>query len=290
MSFSIYGINKMANYLCKQFNVIFQKGYFPIIWTEGFIVPLHKKGDINQVENYRGITLLSTLGKLFSHILNTRLMEWAEEYHIYMEAQAEFRENMGTIDNIFVLHGVINHLLNENKKLYAAFIDYTKAFDYVVRENMWYKLLKYGIRGKIIDIIRSMYENIKSRVKYDNQLSNDFTCLLGVRQGECLSSFLFSMYVNDLEETLAVHDFKGFEISMLKLFLLLYTDDIIFSEPAEGLQTGLDILKDYCDKWKRIVNTNKTKIMIFRKGGTLWRNLNFEYNGDNIEIVKKSHI
>ena len=55
---------------------------------------------------------------------------------------------MGTIDNIFVLHGVINHLLNENKKLYAAFIDFTKAFNYVVRENMWYKLLKTGIRGK----------------------------------------------------------------------------------------------------------------------------------------------
>ena len=75
---------------------------------------------------------------------------------------------------------------------------------------------------------------------------------------------------------------------MLKLFLLLYADDIIiFSESAEGLQTGLDILKDYCDKWKLIGNTNKTKIMIFRKGGTLRRHLNFEYNGENIEIVKK---
>ena len=76
-----------------------------------------------------------------------------------------------------VLHGVINHMLNENKKLYVAFIDYTKAFDNVVRENIWYKLLNYGVRGKIIDAIRSMYENIKSKVKYENRLSNDFTCL-----------------------------------------------------------------------------------------------------------------
>ena len=67
-------------------------------------MPLHKKGDINKVENYRGITLLSTLGKLFSRILNNRLTDWAEEYHIYVEAQAGFRKNMGTIDNIF-LHG-----------------------------------------------------------------------------------------------------------------------------------------------------------------------------------------
>ena len=110
-----YGINEMANYLHRLFNVIFEKGYFPSKWTEGFIVPLHKKGDVNQVENYRGITLLSTFGKLFSRILNNRLTEWAEEYHIYVEAQAGFRKHMGTIDNIFVLHGVINHLLNENK-------------------------------------------------------------------------------------------------------------------------------------------------------------------------------
>ena len=141
--------------------------------------------------------------------------------------------------NFFVLHSVINYLLDENKKLYAAFIDFTNAFDYVVKENMWYKLLKLGIRGKIINVIKSMYNNIKSRVKYENLLSNDFTCLLGVRQGECLSPFLFSMYVNDLEEILVLNDFKGIEIGMLKLFLLLYADDmIIFSESEDGLQRG----------------------------------------------------
>ena len=76
-----------------QLYTIVEKGYFPTKWTEGFIVPLHKKGDINQVENYRGITLLSTFGKLFSRILNNQLTDWAEEYHIYVEAQAGFSFN-----------------------------------------------------------------------------------------------------------------------------------------------------------------------------------------------------
>ena len=58
-----YCINEMANYLHRLFNVIFEKGYFQSKWTEGFIVPLHKKGDVNQVENFRGITLLSTFGQ-----------------------------------------------------------------------------------------------------------------------------------------------------------------------------------------------------------------------------------
>ena len=94
----------------------FKKGIFQLNERKVLLFLYIKKEDINQVDNYRGITLLCTLGKLFSRILNNRLTKWAEEYHIYVEAQAGFRKNIGTIDNIFVLHGVINHLLNENKK------------------------------------------------------------------------------------------------------------------------------------------------------------------------------
>ena len=64
---------------------LFQMGYFPENWSEGFIVPIFIKGDINEVSNYRGITLLSTLGKLFTRILNNRLNKWAEEYNVYIE-------------------------------------------------------------------------------------------------------------------------------------------------------------------------------------------------------------
>ena len=78
---------------------------------------MHKKGDIDEPSNYRGITQLSTFGKLFTKIINEWLNVWAEKYHVYIEAQAGFRKNMGTVDNIFILHGVITHLLNNNKKL-----------------------------------------------------------------------------------------------------------------------------------------------------------------------------
>ena len=68
----------MINYLQALFSKLFQMGYFPEKWSEGFIVPIFKKGgDINEVSNYRGITLFSTLGKLFTRIFNTRLNEWA---------------------------------------------------------------------------------------------------------------------------------------------------------------------------------------------------------------------
>ena len=75
---------------------------------------------------------------------------------------------------------------------------------------------------------------------------------------------------------------------MLKLILLLYADDIvIFSESEAGLQQGLDILENYCGTWKLCVNVNKTKVMIFKKGGANKRNLSFTYSRVVIEIVKK---
>ena len=286
--FFIHGKHVLLPYLHTLFNKIFTLGYFPDAWSMGEVIPLHKKGDRSNVDNYRGITLLSAFGKLFSRLLNNRLTGWAEKYAVLIEAQAGFRENMCTADNIYVLHGLTTHLLNNNKQLYCSFIDFSKAFDYVVRDILWFKLIKYGVRGKMLDIIMSMYKNIKSRVKLDNKLSQEFSCMTGVRQGECLSPILFALYLNDLEQELITRGADGVDTGLLKLFLLLYADDIIiFSESASGLQNGLNILHDYCQKWKLTVNVDKSKVMVFRKGGRLAQNLVFMYGDINLEIVKK---
>ena len=110
---------------------------------------------------------------------------------------------MRTVDNVFVLHGIINHLLDKGGKLFCAFVDFTKAFDYVVRDVIWYKLIRLGVRGKVLNVIMSMNKRVKSKVKVNNDISIGFECNLGVRQGECLPPFLFAMYVNDLE-----HEFQ----------------------------------------------------------------------------------
>ena len=129
--------------MCNLFNKVFEYGIFPEEWSEGYIVPLHKKGSLNDVENYRGINLLSALGKLFTRVVNNRLSNWSENYFVLIEAQAGFRANMSTIDDIFVMHGLISHILNQDKKLYtcSAFVDFTKAFDYVVRKIFGINLL-----------------------------------------------------------------------------------------------------------------------------------------------------
>ena len=109
-----------------------------------------------------------------------------------------------------------------------------------------------------------------------------------MRQGECLSPFLFSIYLNDLEEEINLKGADGIDIGMVQLFLLLYADDIVlFAHSPDEIQSLLETLQNYCIRWKLTVNTSKTKIVIFRKGGRLPRDLRFIYNGEEIEIVKQ---
>ena len=96
------------------------------------------------------------------------------------------------------------------------------------------------------------------------------------------------MYVNDLEVEMTKNGFKGIEMNTLKLFILLYADDIVFlAETETELQTGLNILKDYCLKWRITVNINKTKVVIFRTGGRKHKNLRFFYGNEELEIVDR---
>ena len=190
-------------------------------------------------DNYRGITLLSTLGKLFTRVITNRLESWMEEYGAYIEAQYGFRKGRGTVDCIFVLSQLVNNFVDSGKKLYAFFVDFRKAFDFVVRLNFWYKLLCYGVNGNILKIIMSMYRCVKTKIFINGQTSQAFEYRLGVRQGECLSPFLFTMYVNDMECVLS-RGKTGVTIDDVKLFLLFYADDaVIFAESVEELQNGI---------------------------------------------------
>ena len=161
-------------------------------------------------------------------------------------------------------------MLTENKELFVCYVDFTKACDYLVRENIFYKLIQYGIRGKILNIIKSLYSNIKSRVNFNNTLSEAFECHLGVCQGDLSSPLIFSLYVNDLEDYVVLNGCKGIDIGIVKLFLLLYANDIvIFAETEQRLREGLYVVSMYCKKWKLVVNVNKTKVVVFRILGRL---------------------
>ena len=216
-----------------------------------------------------------------SACINARLCRFLESSGVLGEEQAGFRSGYSTTDHIFVLHSLIDIYLSKRKRVYCCFIDYKTAFDLIHRSSLWSKLISCGINGKVVNVIYNMYEQAKSCVRNNNQLSDFFTCNAGVRQGENLSPLLFSIYLNDFESYVSRH-YQGLSVISnetannvsiddaevyLRLFVLLYADDtIVMAESPEELQRAINAVANYCDKWNLTINRNKTKIVIFSRG------------------------
>jgi hypothetical protein len=162
-------------------------------------------------------------------------------------------------------------------------------------------VLNTGINGNILKVIVNMYKDAKSCVQVENfQCSDYFKTYNGVRQGENLSPVLFALFLNDMCDYLSrgmdglntlVTEARGVHMDerdidrLLNLFVLLYADDtVIFSESVAGLQNGLNLIKQYCDKWKLNLNVKKCKVMIFSRGKI--RNIpHFFLGTEELEVV-----
>ena len=291
--------SKLISIITMLFNVILTSGKIPITWTIGYISPIYKgKGPANDPDNYRGITIVSCFGKLFTSILNERIRNFLEENLKLGNEQAGFRKGHSTLDHIFALHCLIDLYLRKKKKLYCAFVDFRKAFDSVQHSILWGKIQYMNVCGKVLDIVRDMYDKTKLCVKHMGTYSNFFVSNIGLLQGENLSPILFSMFINDLRTSLCNNDinlqtlFQTAKSSgldqieeFMHLFLLLYADDTaILAETPENLQKALDNLAEYCDVAGLKVNVDKTKIVIFSRGRT--RNIPvFFLNNINFEVL-----
>jgi hypothetical protein len=128
---------RLISIYCNIFNIVFNSGVIPQSWSIGIILPIYKnKGDPKDPDNYRAITLVSCLGKLFTAIINNRLSLLADKINLISECQTGFRKGYSTIDNIFSLHALISLYFSLGKKLLCSFIDFRKAFDTVENRTL----------------------------------------------------------------------------------------------------------------------------------------------------------
>jgi hypothetical protein len=270
------------------FNTLFDRGVYPGDWTESIILPLFKKGDVNNPNNYRGISLSNIGSKLFSTIINGRLKEWVKEHNVTGEHQAGFKEGYSTIDHVFTLLAFIQKQFSKNRKLYVAFIDFEKAFDSINRNLLWPILLKNGVRGKLYKCIKSMYDNVKCKVRCGTQLSDYINSTAGVKQGDVCSPILFSLFINELALEVLNTGRHGalFSADAFELFILLLADDVVLlSETVVGLQTQLNNLQNATTALKLKVNINKSNIIVFRKGGYLGVRERWTYDSVMMPVV-----
>ena len=148
-------------------------------------------------------------------LLDHRIAVWAETEGIKFEAkgQAGFRKDFRTTDNIFVLKSMIDKQKQTHGKLYCCFVDFKKAFDTVPRGLLWQVMETVGICRPILDCIKSLslYSHDSAAVRTQEDLSDIFDCLMGVKQGCPLSATLFGLFVDGLKQHLM--DTLGHDVS-----------------------------------------------------------------------------
>ena len=134
--------------------------------------------------------------------------------------------------------------------MYVAFVDLRKFFDGIYRNGLFYKLYRAGIKGRVLTIIKNMYNSVQSCIKSRDVFSDSFCSPVGVLQGEISSPVLVSMFLEDLETYMHSQGATGIEIDTLSLRSIQFADDmVIFGNSPAELQNNLNIFHCYCYKW-----------------------------------------
>ena len=264
--------------LHKFFQLCFISGLSPSEWDSSHIKPIPKKDkDARYPLQNRCITLMCCIAKLYSSILNRRLQKYLEKNNILAEEQNGFRASRSCIDHILVLCTILRNRKALGLHTFLSYIDFQKAFDSVDRNLLFFKLSQIGVTGRFYDAIQAMYKNPKSKILLNEFETDFFNCPIGVKQGDNISATLFSVFINDLAEEIKNTkvginltekvDNENFidEFQNSFINILLYADDIILLAANENdLQFLLNIVENWCHRWRLEVNLTKTNIMHVR--------------------------
>jgi len=180
-----------GEYLCRALWIVMSQVWIeeacPEEWGKGVVCLLYKDGDPRVPTNYRGITLLSVVSKVFAAVLNERLMVFLDQEGRLVEEQAGFRKGRSCLDHIFVLKEVLRDRRSRQRKTFSCFIDIKRAYDSEFRDGLWMALKEKKVEGKMWRVLQAYYRDVQSCVRTGGQKSNWFEIGMGLRQGCVLS-------------------------------------------------------------------------------------------------------
>lgn len=242
------------------FRRVWEEEIIPGEWKQSIIIKIPKKGDRRKCGNWRGISLLSSVMKIFNNVILNRIAEPLDRQ--ISRTQVGFRPNRSCVDHINTMRILIEQSAEFNAPLYMTFIDFEKAFDAVNREFVWKSLSARGIPGKIVNVLRKSYEGASNRVLHDGALSETFQSMSGVKQGCGLSPILFITALDTIfESSNQQHLGINWKLNE-KLGDLAYADDIVLlSNRHSEIQQKLTLIADEARKAGLSINIAKTKVM-----------------------------
>ena len=237
-------------------NNVFVQGY-PAKWAYSRLSMLFKKGDFMNCNNYRGISVINCISKIYDYVLYNRLSKWFTPHR----EQAGAQPKRGCIEHIVTLRLIIDMCFRKKWKLFIAYIDFSKAYDRVPRNKLMFSLKRLGCGFMMLFAIAAMYKVTKSILGIAV-----ITAVIGVRQGSPTSCFLFNLFVNTLITTIKERCGNDGFLSWLHV-LMLMDDTVILATSRRRLVEKLNILYDYCEDSGMVINTDKTKFMVINAHG-----------------------
>ena len=245
--------------LANIFNQSITNGVYPDSLKIARVSPIHKKGDVTDPNNYRPISVLNLLNKIFEKIIHKRLYKYLTKFNLIYKYQFGFRERYSTMHALVELTDRIKDAIDKKLLTCGIFVDLSKAFDTVNHNILLDKLSHYGIRGNLHNLFSSYLSNRKQFVRVNNVNSDlkDITC--GVPQGSVLGPLLFLLYINDLANCCP------------EVFFRIFADDtgIFFHcKDITTLSSLAEKIIQNISRWfecnKLTSNANKTSYIVFR--------------------------
>ena len=249
---------ELSAILSKMFNLSLKTCTFPTCWKQAVVVPVPKKGDLTSAANYRPISLLSVVGKIFERILNEQIWKHLETHKLLSDVQFGFRHQRSSADLLALLTEHISKVLDQRGESRSVALDISKAFDRVWHAGLLHKLSSYGIDEKFLSLIASFLSDRSMSVVVNGCRSQPCQVNAGVPQGSILGPTLFLLYINDLPENVLSK-------------IVLYADDATLFDSAtasrsdsnsrSGLCSRLDADLLSIERWgaKWLVNFNSSK-------------------------------